>query len=90
MDLFQERNHLSHGFYKVSEKTARKLAAPYPARYSGRPAHGYPMRMRKLPIGGMELAIEHEGIPMWLAQYPAWLNGPGWCVRRREVSKGVK
>jgi hypothetical protein len=72
--------HLSHGFYRVSERTARALASQYPARYAGRPSHGSPYRMRKLPLPGSELHVEHNGKSYWLARTP--LDGRMvWSVR---------
>jgi hypothetical protein len=70
MNLTNASRHISHGFYQVSEHVARLLVKPYPARLTGKPSHGWAMRMRKLPIGGYEKKIEHEGRTYWLARTP--------------------
>lgn len=70
MNLTDSKNRLSHGFYRVSERTARKLAGQYPARYAGRPSHGFAFRMRKLPMAGHEMKVEHNGADYWLARTP--------------------
>lgn len=80
MNLTDPKRHISHGFYQVSERTARALVKPYPARLTGKPSHGFAMRKRKLPIGGYEKKVEHNGVAYWLARTPVG-GRMVWSVR---------
>lgn len=67
-----DENHLSHGFYMVSEKTAQELASSSRSRVSPREKlkHLRGPRDGMLPSAGFELLVEHGGEFYWLAQTP--------------------
>jgi len=67
------RPYLSHGFYRVSDREAGKLA-----RSAG----------RRLPRHGYELAVEEDGKRYWLARTPnkSHLRKRGWVWSIRERS----
>lgn len=68
------RRHISHGFYRVSDREAGSLA-----RKAG----------RRLPRHGYELAVDEDGKRYWLARTPIGRVSGGpkrgwvWSVRER-------
>ena len=62
------RRHISHGFYRVSDREAGQLA-----RKTG----------RRLPRHGYELAVDEDGKRYWLARTPVSTDAYGFKAPRR-------
>jgi hypothetical protein len=76
--------YLDHGFYMISRRMACRLAAQYPARYTGEPLKGIPYRMRKIPHAGRQLLVEHDGKRWWLQETP--VNGKlVWSIHEADI-----
>lgn len=84
--LLDEKNHLSHGFYMVSEKTARKLAKAARSHVSPREKQKHLRESRDgmLPSAGFELLVEHDGELLWLARTPH-KKRMVWSVRKKDA-----
>lgn len=84
--LMDEKNHLSHGFYMVSEKTARELAKTARSHVSPREKRKHLRESRDgmLPSAGFELLVEHDGELLWLARTPH-KKRMVWSVRKKDA-----